>query len=111
MEKIVIGDVAVIEEDNAVSSSSTYIIRRKCYFAVKRLFDIVCSLIGCILLLPIAVVVKISYLLSKDTKTIFYKQKRIGKNGKTIYIYKFRSMVYNADVILKELLKLYMMLV
>ena len=105
MEKIVIGDVAVIEEDNAVSSSSTYIIRRKCYFAVKRLFDIVCSLIGCILLLPIAVVVKISYLLSKDTKTIFYKQKRIGKNGKTIYIYKFRSMVYNADVILKELLK------
>src|SRR5699024_2908780 len=60
---------------------------------------------GCILLLPIAIVVKISYLLSKDTKTIFYKQKRIGKNGKTIYIYKFRSMVYNADVILKELLK------
>ena len=31
MEKIVIGEVATIEEDNAVSSSSTYIIRRKCY--------------------------------------------------------------------------------
>ena len=106
MEKIVIGEVATIEEDNTVvNNSSVYIIKRKCYFAVKRLFDIVCSLIGCILLLPIAVVVKISYLLSKDTKTIFYKQKRIGKNGKTIYIYKFRSMVYNADVILKELLK------
>ena len=106
MEKIVIGEVATIEEDNTVvNNSSVYIIKRKCYFAVKRLFDIVCSLIGCILLLPIAVVVKISYLLSKDTKTIFYKQKRIGNNGKTIYIYKFRSMVYNADVILKELLK------
>ena len=106
MEKIVIGEVATIEEDNTVvNNSSVYIIKRKCYFAVKRLFDIVCSLIGCILLLPIAIVVKISYLLSKDTKTIFYKQKRIGKNGKTIYIYKFRSMVYNADVILKELLK------
>ena len=106
MEKIVIGEVATIEEDNTVvNNSSVYIIKRKCYFAVKRLFDIVCSLIGCILLLPITIVVKISYLLSKDTKTIFYKQKRIGKNGKTIYIYKFRSMVYNADVILKELLK------
>ena len=106
MEKIVIGEVATIEEDNTVvNNSSVYIIKRKCYLAVKRLFDIVCSLIGCILLLPITIVVKISYLLSKDTKTIFYKQKRIGKNGKTIYIYKFRSMVYNADVILKELLK------
>lgn len=60
MEKIVIGDVAVIEEDNAVSSSSTYIIRRKCYFAIKRLFDIVCSLILLPLVLIITLLVKIA---------------------------------------------------
>ncbi len=75
------------------------------YFAVKRLFDIFCSLIGCIFLLPIALIIKISYMLTGDFKSIFYTQKRVGKHGKIIHIYKFRSMVSNADVILKELLK------
>lgn len=40
-----------------------------------------------------------------DFKSIFYTQKRIGKDGKFIYMYKFRSMVPNADEVLKELLK------
>lgn len=88
-----------------LESTNSFSIKRTLYFIIKRLFDIVCSLIGCIFLLPIALIVKISYLLSGDTKTIFYKQKRIGKNGKFIYIYKFRSMVVNADEVLKELLK------
>ena len=88
-----------------LESTNSFSIRKTLYFIIKRLFDIFCSLIGCIFLLPIALIVKISYLLSGDTKTIFYKQKRIGKNGKFIYIYKFRSMVPNADEVLKELLK------
>lgn len=75
------------------------------YEFVKRTFDLVCGLIGCLLMLPIAVIVKISYMLTGDFKSIFYTQKRIGKNGKIIGIYKFRSMVHNADEILKELLK------
>ena len=91
--------------ETTLESTNSFSIRKTLYFIIKRLFDIICSLIGCILLLPIALIVKISYLLSGDTKTIFYKQKRIGKNGKFIYIYKFRSMVVNADEVLKELLK------
>lgn len=75
------------------------------YEFVKRTFDLVCGLIGCLLMLPIALVVKVSYMLTGDFKSIFYTQKRIGKNGKIIGIYKFRSMVHNADEILKELLK------
>ena len=80
---------------------------RKKYFYrfVKRAFDIFCAILGMLLLLPVAIVTKICYLCSKDTKSIFYKHMRIGKYGKPIYIYKFRSMVYNADEILKELLK------
>lgn len=80
---------------------------RKKYFYrfVKRVFDIFCAILGMLLLLPVAIVTKICYLCSKDTKSIFYKHMRIGKYGKPIYIYKFRSMVYNADEILKELLK------
>ena len=75
------------------------------YSAVKRLFDIFCALLGLVILIPVALIVKISYIISGDFKSIFYKQKRIGKNGKIIGIYKFRSMVPNADEVLKELLK------
>ena len=94
-----------MNSEATLESTNSFSIRKTLYFIIKRLFDIICSLIGCIFLLPIALIVKISYLLSGDTKTIFYKQKRIGKNGKFIYIYKFRSMVVNADEVLKELLK------
>ena len=92
-------------EANTLEKVSSISIRKTLYCGIKRLFDIFCSLIGCIFLLPIALIVKISYLLSGDKKSIFYKQKRVGKNGKPIYIYKFRSMVVNADEVLKELLK------
>lgn len=78
---------------------------RALFFGTKRGFDIICALIGCIATLLIAIIVKISYLVTGDKYSIFYKQERIGKNGKKIYIYKFRSMVHNADEILKEVLK------
>lgn len=75
------------------------------YCVVKRVFDLLCSILGIIFLIPIAIIVKISYMITGDFKSIFYKQKRIGKNGKMIGIYKFRSMIPNADKVLKELLK------
>jgi len=80
-------------------------IRKGIYFIIKRIFDIVCSLLGIALLLPVTILVKLGYILTGDFKPIFYTQKRIGKNGKEIGIFKFRSMVYNADKVLQELLK------
>ena len=75
------------------------------YKVIKRTFDIVVSLVGCIFLLPIIIIVKISYLISKDYNSIFYTQTRIGKNGKEFKLYKFRSMIPNADEVLKKLLE------
>lgn len=75
------------------------------YKVIKRTFDIVVSLVGCIFLLPIIIIVKISYIISKDYNSIFYTQTRIGKNGKEFKLYKFRSMIPNADKVLKKLLK------
>ena len=75
------------------------------YLGIKRLFDIIFSLVGCLFLLPIALVVKISYILHKDFNPIFFSQERIGKNGKLFKFYKFRSMVPNADEVLKNLLE------
>ena len=93
-----------------MDSSTEYLthdisIKKYLYFGVKRLFDILIALIGCFLLLPVIIIVKISYLLHKDFDSIFFRQKRIGKNGKEFNLYKFRSMVPNADEVLKELLK------
>lgn len=75
------------------------------YLFVKRIIDIIVGFIGLILLVPITVIVKCVYLLTGDKAKIFYRQKRIGENGKEIKIWKFRSMVPNADEVLKELLK------
>lgn len=80
-------------------------LNRTMYFFIKRLFDILMSIIGIIAMIPIALIVKISYMLTGDFNSIFYKQKRIGKNGEEFNFYKFRSMVPNADDVLKELLK------
>lgn len=91
--------------DSVTDCNLFYKVKRILYFSFKRLFDIVVGIIGCIALVPIAVIVKICNVVTGDFKSIFYKQKRIGKNGKYIYIYKFRSMVPNADEVLKELLK------
>ena len=77
----------------------------KIYLIIKRTMDIFFSLIGLIFLLPIAIIVKIIYMCNKDFHPIFFKQKRIGKNGKLFNFYKFRSMVPNADEVLTKLLK------
>ena len=75
------------------------------YFFIKRIFDIICAIIGIIFLIPILIIVKISYVLTGDFTPIIYTHNRIGKNGKIFKLYKFRSMVPNADKILEEMLK------
>ena len=71
---------------------------------LKRMMDIFFSLIGCLFILPIAVVVKIMNLAHGDHAPIFYKQKRVGRYGRDLNVYKFRSMVPNAEEVLKDIL-------
>ena len=74
------------------------------YNFFKRSFDIVVSFISLILLSPIFLITVI--LIRKDSKgKAIFKQKRIGKNGNPIYIYKFRSMIVNAEEELERLMK------
>lgn len=75
------------------------------YKAAKRSFDIFCGLIGCTVLLPISLVVKVVNLMHGDTKSMFYSQKRVGKDGKVFKLYKFRSMCPDADIVLDQLLR------
>lgn len=74
------------------------------YRFVKRTFDILVSGLSLILLSPIFLVIAV--LIKMDSKgEVFYKHKRIGKNGETIYLYKFRSMYSDSKERLEELLK------
>ena len=75
------------------------------YFFVKRLFDIIVSIIGLILTIPIYIIIKLCYMFTGDFSSIIYSHTRVGKNGKLFKLYKFRSMVKDADEKLKELLK------
>jgi len=63
---------------------------------MKRAFDIVVSSVGLLLLLPffvvLAIVIKIG-----DPGPVFFGQKRIGKDFRPFFIYKFRTMVKNAE--------------
>lgn len=71
----------------------------------KRSTDLIFGIIGCLALLPLTIIVKLAYVLSGDFHSIFYTQDRIGRNGKIFKLYKFRSMVPNADKELKKLLR------
>lgn len=75
------------------------------YRFIKRIFDIFCGLIGLIFLIPISLIIKIGYMLNGDFNSIYYSHQRVGKDGKLFKLYKFRSMLPNADEILKEMLK------
>lgn len=79
-------------------------VKKYSYLITKRLFDIILSLFGILFLIPLSIIIKISYILNKDYSSIFYTQTRIGKNGKEFKLYKFRSMIPNADEVLKDLM-------
>lgn len=65
---------------------------------LKRVFDIVASLIMIILCSPILLI--ISILIVKDSKGgVFYRQERVTQYGRVFRIFKFRTMVQNADQI------------
>ena len=71
------------------------------YRIIKRTTDVTLSAIAMVLLLPILAIIAIAIKL--DSKgPVFFKHTRIGKDGKIIKIYKFRSMVENAEDLIKK---------
>ena len=76
--------------------------RRPLYHAVKRLFDVVASACGLILLSPLFLLL-IILIKSEDGGPAFYSQERIGKNEKPFKMWKFRSMIVDADKMLDKL--------
>ena len=73
---------------------------------MKRLVDIFGSLLGLILLSPIILIVAILIKIDDPNGPVFFKQARVGKDETEFHMYKFRSMVTDAEDRLKDLLAL-----
>ena len=70
---------------------------------LKRLMDILGGIVGSIITIILTIFIGPAIFI-KSPGPIFYKQERIGQNGRHFYIYKFRSMVTNADELKKDLM-------
>ena len=80
-------------------------VRKKPFYSfVKRLFDIVCSLILISILLVPALILMLIITIDSPGESPIFVQKRTGKNGKEFSFLKFRSMVPHADKMLDSLL-------
>ncbi|MHB8170325.1 MAG: sugar transferase [Thermincolia bacterium] len=69
---------------------------------VKRLIDIIASVLGLVIMAPLLLMVALAIKIENPGPVIF-KQKRVGKNGRVFDFYKFRSMVVNAEELREEL--------
>lgn len=75
--------------------------KKSIYKHTKKILDVVLSTIGFIILLPVFAI--ISLCIKIDSKgPVLFKHKRVGKDGKELYIYKFRTMVENAEDMIKD---------
>lgn len=102
-DKIVISSVAV-DTKESLEVTKEYNQKINLYVIMKRVVDIIGGLVGVILLIPLTICIGIANKIAKDNGPIFYSQERIGKNGKRFKIYKYRSMIVDADKKLEKYL-------
>lgn len=96
-KKIITQDV-MLENVKKLDKTFNY---KNVYGVIKRSLDVTLSVIALIILSPIFLI--IAAIIKLDSKgPVFFIHKRIGKNGKEIGIYKFRSMVQNAEDMIAE---------
>nr|WP_310338550.1 sugar transferase [Paenibacillus sp. 2003] len=76
----------------------------KVYLFMKRMLDLLGSFIGLIILCPLFAVIGLLIKIEAPQGSVFFRQVRVGQNGKEFHMYKFRSMVANAEDLLEQLI-------
>lgn len=92
-------EVQDLPVQNELANASLY------YLHSKRLIDIVLSLIGLAILSPLLLIIIILIKIEEPRGQVIFKQQRVGKDGKLFYMYKFRSMVSNAEALKAALME------
>jgi len=96
---------AVAKNEESSSYQLIQVEENNNYFFLKRVIDIIGAAIGVVLLSWLFAIVAILIKIEDSKGPVFFKQVRIGKDGKEFYMYKFRSMVSNAEDLLESLLE------
>lgn len=91
-----VGEKTIARELNA-RTEEVLINEQKTYLILKRVLDILCSLMGLIMLSILFFLIGLLIKLEDRRGTVLFKQTRIGKDGNAFQMYKFRSMVSNAE--------------
>lgn len=73
------------------------------YKKIKRFLDVCISIVLIVALIPLWILIAIAMKLESSKGPVLYKQERIGINGSKFIMYKFRSMIIDADMLRSEL--------
>ena len=76
----------------------------RCYWVLRRAQDIVFSLLALILLAPLALLISLAIVLDSPGDGAIFRQRRVGRDGKLFWLYKFRTMCPDVEEQLNELL-------
>ena len=98
-------ELSTVAEESDSVSKKTRVKKRTAYRFFKRLFDIILSALGLIILAIPFLILSIIIFIDSPGASPIYTQVRVGKNGRTFKFYKFRSMIPDAEKKLDELLK------
>lgn len=92
-----------VDEKTRESMDRLFKAPKKNFWVKKRAFDIVASLLALIVLSPFLLIIYILIFVDDPKASPVFRQKRIGRHGKEFTMYKFRTMVANAEQIRGEL--------
>ena len=92
-----------INGEDALAVEKIKVKDNRVYLFLKRSLDILASLAGLIVLSPLFLIVALAIKIEDPKGSVFFSQQRCGKDNKLFPMYKFRSMVSNAEELLEEL--------
>lgn len=98
-------EVKKIYESNMLLLSIRNNLAKKTNRRIKRIFDIVFSLLTMVIIIPVSIIVMILIMIESPGAAPIFKHYRVGRGGTLFPCYKFRSMVPNAKEKLQEYLK------
>src|SRR6478735_6399354 len=100
-----VGNKAVSDTSVAKQYPNVTVNNSMSFQFAKRTLDIVLTIVGLLLLSIVFLIISIAIKIEDPKGPVLFSQKRIGKDGKEFNMYKFRSMVTDAEAKLQELLK------
>lgn len=92
-----------VDEKTKASMDRLFRTSKKSFWIKKRLFDIVLSFLALVVLFPFFVIIGIAIFLDDPHASPIFRQERVGRHGKIFTIFKFRTMVANAEQLKESL--------